>query len=119
MLTQEEINSLTNRTRPLYENIYKEESRYFIEKGTDATFFQWLGSKGTSIDCYIRFINETNTSDGKLLNDKIERARIIFYALLKPFQSSFFYWTLLLLILYRFNTKKPIMKLILYHYLLR
>ncbi|ORX47665.1 hypothetical protein BCR36DRAFT_330509 [Piromyces finnis] len=117
MLTVEEINSLSSRVN--YNYTLNNERSYFIENGQNATLFQWLKSKGTSFDCYIRFLNETNTSDVKLLNDKIDFARTIFYAFLKPFQSQFFYWTLLLLIMYKFNTRRPIIKLILYHYTFR
>jgi len=98
-----------------YDDLLKEEDR-FIKEGS---LFQWLGSKGTSFECYLQFVNTTYTSNITVLNNKIDQYRVVFYALLKPFQSQFFYWTLLLLIMYKFNFKKPIIKLVLYHYVLR
>ncbi|ORX61265.1 hypothetical protein BCR36DRAFT_408212 [Piromyces finnis] len=106
MLTDQEIKSL-----------YDKEYKYFMENDS-GTLGQWLSSKGTSFDCYIQFINETDSSIQRI-NDKIDFARNIFYAFLKPFQSPYFYWTLLLLIMYKFNARRPIIKLVLYHYTLR
>ncbi|ORX83236.1 hypothetical protein BCR32DRAFT_292134 [Anaeromyces robustus] len=119
MLTPEEFASLNNRTQTLYPDLVANEQKYFIKSGS---LVQWLFSKGTDFDCYVRFVNdvyEDKLYKVNIINDKIDQLRIIFYAILKPFQSQFFYWTLLLLIMYKFNTRRPVMKLVLYHYIFR
>jgi len=121
MLSPEIIDTFNNDTKTIYKSIYDNEKSYFIEKGTNesAGLLKWLRSKGTSIDCYILYVNYTNSNPLIKINNKIDTIRTIFYATLKPYQSQFFYWTLLLLIIHKFNFKKPIIKLILYHYILR
>jgi len=118
MLSPKEISGLHNRTKEIYYTLLEEKSR-FIENGTNPSFFDWLGSKGTSFDCYVKFIDQNFNSDVQVLNNKIDQIRMVFYAFLKPFQSTFFYWTLLLFIMYKFNFKRPILKLVFYHYTLR
>jgi len=121
MLTPLQISTLNNATKLVYEKIYATEQDYFIDESSyeNAGLFKWLMSKGTNIDCYILYINKTNSSPLIAINNKIDTIRTIFYAMLKPVQSQFFYWTLLLFIIHKFNFKKPIMKLVLYHYILR
>lgn len=120
MLTPEEFNSLNEATKIQYSKLCEQKDR-FIEpdRYSSASYFDWLFSKGTSFDCYVKKVNETNIDPLNDINKKVDVVRIIFYAFLKPIESQFFYWTLLLLIMYKFNTKRPVMKLILYHYTLR
>lgn len=49
----------------------------------------------------------------------ISLTRNIIYTIIEPFVSPFFYWTILLLVLHKFNFKKPVLKIILAHYILR
>ncbi|ORX61184.1 hypothetical protein BCR36DRAFT_315553, partial [Piromyces finnis] len=89
----------------------------FIENGADASFFQWLESKGTNYSCYEQFLK--GQTEQQMINKKIDIVRTIIYSLQCPFTFIYFYWTLLILFLHKFNFKKPIMKLILLHYILR
>ncbi|ORX78544.1 hypothetical protein BCR32DRAFT_282174 [Anaeromyces robustus] len=91
---------------------------YFILNITNPTYYDWLKSKGTVQQCYLDYINK-NHSEPKLIDEKIDMIRNIIYAVIKPFSNQFFYWTLLLLILHKFNFRKPVMKIILAHYVLR
>jgi len=121
MLSPEVIATLNNKTSSQLSHIYATQSKFFIEKGQEksASFFDWMTSKGTSIDCYVLYLNETNSNDLNDINHKLDVIRTIINSLLMPFQSQFFYWTLLLLIIHKFNFRKPIMKLVLYHYVFR
>jgi len=105
MLSQEELVAL------------EAERSYFIENGTDANVFQWLRSKGTNFTCYVEYLNSLD-EEGKL-NNKIDTIRNIIYAIHKPLQFTFFYWTLLIFIIHRFDFRKPVMKIILAHFILR
>ncbi|KAG4085958.1 hypothetical protein H8356DRAFT_1434882 [Neocallimastix lanati (nom. inval.)] len=105
MLTFEELDAL-QATRS-----------YFIEDRTDASVIDWIRSKGTNFTCYINYLNSLDNE--KELNNKIDVIRTIIYAFNKPLQFTFFYWTLLLFILHKFNFKKPLMKIILVHFILR
>eukprot|EP00833_Pecoramyces_ruminatium_P009126 jgi/Orpsp1_1/1183158/evm.model.c7180000084137.1 len=116
MLTPEEIANLKNATTSLALYESASERRYFIEPGEDAGIIRWALSKGTNFDCYVKYMDGFNSDKLNIVNAKIEIARQIIYAFIKPIQSQFFYWTLLLLIIHKFNFKKPIMRLILYHY---
>jgi len=89
----------------------------FIENGTNASLFQWLGSKGTNFTCYMEYLNKQDNEDK--INNTIDIIRTIIYALHKPVQFTFFYWTLLIFILHKFNFKKPVMKIILVHFIFR
>jgi len=106
MLSDAEISSL--------ESLYKDD---FITKETNPSFFQWLGSKGTNFTCYIEYLNSFN-EEGKL-NNKISDIRTIIYALHEPIKFIFFYWTVLIFILYKFNFRKPVMKIVLFHFIFR
>ncbi|KAL6609074.1 hypothetical protein U3516DRAFT_596115, partial [Neocallimastix sp. 'constans'] len=106
MLTQEELQNL------------ELERKYFIESNrSQATWIQWVTSKGTSFDCYVQYLDKLSQEDR--IDNKIEFIRTIIYALHKPFQFTFFYWTILVFILYKFNFKRRIMKIILIHLILR
>jgi len=89
----------------------------FIENGRKAGFFEWITSKGTNYTCYQEYINSLTPES--IVDKKIEIIRVIIYAIQKPFTFLYFYWTILVFILHKFNFKKPIMRLILYHFVLR
>jgi len=93
------------------------ERQYFIENGGKATYFQWLRSKGTNFTCYEIYTNSLNEEE--YINNQIDIIRTIIYALHKPIQFTFFYWTLLIFILHKFNFKKTVLKIILVHFILR
>eukprot|EP00833_Pecoramyces_ruminatium_P000663 jgi/Orpsp1_1/1174695/evm.model.c7180000051016.1 len=94
-----------------------QDKQYFIENGAQASYFEWLRSKGTNFTCYEQYMDSLTEQD--ILNLKIEKIRIIIYALQRPITIMYFYWTMLVFIIHKFNFKKPIMRLILYHYVLR
>ncbi|ORY74638.1 hypothetical protein LY90DRAFT_666117 [Neocallimastix californiae] len=107
MLSQSEIDDNISRY-----------SKYFIENDRNHTSsWQWIFSKGTNISCFIQYLNSTNEEDR--INDRIDFIRTIFYSLNTPFKFLFFYWTILVFILHKFNFKKPVMKIILAHFILR
>jgi len=90
----------------------------FIETDREnAGYFRWLFSQGTNSTCYINYMNSLDDQDK--LNNKIETIRVIIYALHRPLKFLFFYWTMLIFILHKFNFKKPVMKIILAHFILR
>jgi len=99
------------------EEFLNSQRKYFITNTTNASLWDWLSSKGTNFTCYENYYRGLN--DEEKLDNKISTVRTIIYALTQPFQSQFFYWTLLIFILHKFNFKKPVMKLILAHYILR
>jgi len=90
----------------------------FIENGTEASNWQWLRSKGTSYQCYLDYLNKAKGKEEQI-SETVSDIRIIIYALSRPFQFVFFYWTLLIFLLHKFNFKKPVMKIILIHFILR
>jgi len=96
-------------------NSYEKES--FIENGRNANTLQWILSKGTNYTCYVNF-NKTLTQEDNI-NYSIDFVRTIIYAVHTPLKFIFFYWTLLLFILHKFNFKKPVMKIVLIHFILR
>ncbi|ORX78533.1 hypothetical protein BCR32DRAFT_270017 [Anaeromyces robustus] len=98
-------------------NLVAKNRRYFIEDYSKASFFQILASKGTNIGCYEKYLEGVKYLEPK--NEIINIIRIIINAFIKPIQSSFFYWTLLICIIHKFNFRKPVMRIILAHYLLR
>jgi len=101
------------------ELLFLESQRhYFIENNRgEASYFDWLRSKGTNFECYKQYIESLD--DGDRLNSKLHFLQTLIYALIVPVTSYFFYWTLIICILHHFNLKKPVMKLILTHYLVR
>ncbi|ORX81427.1 hypothetical protein BCR32DRAFT_268282 [Anaeromyces robustus] len=104
MLSEAEIASLQS------------EKKYFIENIPSASYFQVLNSKGTNFNCYLEYLNSLN--EEQKIDNVIEKVRVIAYALHKPFQFLFFYWTILIIVLYKFNFKKPVMKIILGYFTL-
>jgi len=99
-------------------NIEYLNSQYkYYQIGPNSGFFDWIGSKGTNYSCFVNYYNNINNEDH--IDLKINIFRTIIYAMSQPFQSAFFYWTLLLFILHKFNFKKPVMKVILLHFVLR
>ncbi|ORX79098.1 hypothetical protein BCR32DRAFT_246643 [Anaeromyces robustus] len=88
----------------------------FIENRT-ASLWEWTRSKGTNFQCYLNYLDQFNP-EGKIDN-KISAIRTVLYTFNMPIKSNFFYWTLLIFILHKFNFKKPIMKLVTFHYLFR
>eukprot|EP00833_Pecoramyces_ruminatium_P008161 jgi/Orpsp1_1/1182193/evm.model.c7180000080276.1 len=94
------------------------QRKYFIETDREnANLWQWLSSKGTNYTCFEN--HKLSMGDEEILNDKISVIRKIVYALHSPVQFLFFYWTILIFILHKFNFKKPVMKIILGHFVIR
>lgn len=98
-------------------NLANKNADRFVDASANPTWFTWIFSMGTSINCYKDYLEDLG--DIQKYNNNISVVRTIIYALAKPLQSQFFYWTLLLLILHKFNFRKPVMKIILAHYILR
>jgi len=94
---------------------YTEEN--FVEDKAQSTYFDVLFSKGTNYSCYLEYVSSLEPEDR--INNTINIIRTVIYALAQPFQFAFFYWTLLIFIMHKFNFKKPIMKIILIHYVMR
>lgn len=89
----------------------------FIENGRKASTFEWIFSKGTNYTCYEIF--NSTLGEEERLNFNIDFIRTIIYSIHTPFKFIFFYWTMLLFILHKFNFKKPVMKIVLIHFILR
>jgi len=98
-----------------YIDTYTEKN--FIDPREDNTLFQWIFSKGTNYSCYNEYLSTLKDED--LINNRIDVIRTIIYSIHTPLQFTFFYWTLLLFILHKFNFKKPVMKIVLIHFILR
>lgn len=64
------------------------------------------------------YFNQLSTEHNQI-QQKINIFRYIVYTCFEPFSSPFFYWTILLLILHKFNFRKPVLKIVLAHYVLR
>ncbi|ORX85073.1 hypothetical protein BCR32DRAFT_290929 [Anaeromyces robustus] len=97
--------------------ILESQRHYFIEHDRDkASYLDWLKSRGTNFDCYKEYLNSINNENK--IDSKIDTIRTIIYALFCPFKGLFFYWTLIICILHKFNFKKPVMKIIIAHYVL-
>jgi len=60
-----------------------------------------------------------NLTKQELNQAKIYNIRNNVYLIIKPFSGQFFYWTLLLLMLHHFNFRKPVIKIVIIHYILR
>ncbi|OUM56124.1 hypothetical protein PIROE2DRAFT_19416 [Piromyces sp. E2] len=88
-------NSLTPLAQKNYDYIMGQR-KYFIEPQdySNAGFFDWLLSKGTNFTCFVTSFNETTIDPLYNVKSNIDYARTILYALLKPIQSQFFYWTI-------------------------
>eukprot|EP00833_Pecoramyces_ruminatium_P016455 jgi/Orpsp1_1/1190487/evm.model.d7180000079333.1 len=98
---------------------YLDDRKYFIENGESASYFRWLSSKGTNFTCYQDYMSQLENDRERKINNRIELVRTIIYALQKPIQFSFFYWTILILIIYKFNFKNKIIKIIIFHFIFR
>jgi len=100
------------------ELLFLESQRhYFIENNRgEASYFDWLRSKGTNFECYKQYIESLD--DGDRLNSKLHFLQTLIYALIVPVTSYFFYWTLIICMLHKFNLKKPVMKIVVAHYVL-
>jgi len=105
-----------NTAEDIAKKVYDERGN-FISLDDKPSYFTWLSSKGTNITCYAEYLSGISNEDN--VGNVISMLRTIVYACAKPLQSQFCYWTLLLLILHKFNFKKPVMKIILAHYILR
>jgi len=106
MLTQTELSAM------------EYDKKYFIETDrAQHSYVDWLFSKGTNYSCYVQYMENLNGPSD--LQNKINVIRTIIYAFSRPFSFAFFYWTLLIFILHKFNFKKPVMKILLIHYVVR
>jgi len=112
-----EMANLYQYTNETIAEILVKDAGKFIQPGDPDGFFTWMNSMGTNITCYAGYLRGITKEDN--VGGIVDLARTIIYACAKPLQSQFFYWTLLLLILHKFNFKKPVMKIILAHYVLR
>jgi len=95
------------------------QQKYFLGNCTDCSYFQWVFSKGTSFECYVDVMKDYYSDHTKQVNHSLAVIRTIVNACIKPFNQTFFYWTLLLCIIHKFNFQKPVMKLILGHFVFR
>ena len=60
-------------------NLEYTQKKYFIESNrADASYFQWLFSKGTNFTCYIEYLN--SLTEEKILNGKIDTVRTVLNA---------------------------------------
>jgi len=120
-VVKQNVTLINNVTYSLYNDtdINYLNSKYpkFIENNRDASFFDWLFSMGTNFTCFVKYYDELGKEDQ--LDNTINIVRTVVYAITEPFRSPFFYWTLLLLFLHKFNFRKPVMKIILAHFILR
>ncbi|ORX75952.1 hypothetical protein BCR32DRAFT_271585 [Anaeromyces robustus] len=96
--------------------LWQTQGKYFIENGS-GSYMDWLTSKGTNFTCYIQYLNSLD--DEKKIGNVVDTIRVILYSIHKPFKFLFFYWTIVIFILHKFNFKKPVVKIILAHFLLR
>ncbi|KAG4088295.1 hypothetical protein H8356DRAFT_1725098 [Neocallimastix lanati (nom. inval.)] len=93
------------------------DEQYFIENPAEASFTDWLRSKGTNYTCYIEYINAVG--DAADITEKLNIFQTIIYIIHTPFKFTFFYWTIVVFILHKFNFKKTVMKIISLHFILR
>ncbi|ORX65293.1 hypothetical protein BCR32DRAFT_286584 [Anaeromyces robustus] len=90
---------------------------YFIENNTNPTFFQWMRSKGTNYECYLQKMSEI--SDTQWDNIVLKKYDSIISAIVAPCSFYFLYWSLLIFILHKFDFRKPVMRIILGHLVIR
>jgi len=93
------------------------QRKYFIEDRSNATFFQWITSLGTNFTCYLNYLD--NLDEEARIEVKIDTIRAILYAIHQPLWYPFFYWTILIFVLQKFNFKNKILKIILIQFILR
>jgi len=89
----------------------------FVDPKSNLSYWDWLFSKGTNSSCYNEYI--TSLTDEQKVDNTIEVVRTIIYAFACPLKFTFFYWSILLFILHKFNFNKPVLKIILYHFIFR
>ncbi|KAL6594771.1 hypothetical protein U3516DRAFT_608376 [Neocallimastix sp. 'constans'] len=89
----------------------------FIGNITNPSLSQWWFSKGVSYNCYLECMSRL--TDESYYNGQINKVRVIVNSIQAPLNFTFFYWTLLLFILHKFNFKKPVMKIVLGHLIIR
>jgi len=89
----------------------------FIDSKENPNLFQWIFSKGTSYECYNEFMNKA--SEAKMINMKSEVFTTLITSIVRPLEFYYFYWTLLIFVMNKFNFKKIVMKFLLFHLLLR
>ncbi|KAG4089798.1 hypothetical protein H8356DRAFT_1054403 [Neocallimastix lanati (nom. inval.)] len=104
-----------------YQQLYNDNLRYkkyFIEENRgQRTIMEWLFSRGTNYTCYIQYLYSLN--EEQKIENTIDKIRTVVYAIHKPFQFTFFYWTILIFVLYKFNFKNKVLKIISAHLLFR
>lgn len=100
-------------------SLYESERKYFLSDLTERnyTFFDWFFSKGTSFDCYVEAMKKQTYEDK--FNNNINIVRTILLGISRPFSIVYFFWTMLVFLFHGFNLKKPVMKIILLHFVLR
>jgi len=114
------VRSILNITAEQYAK-YDSQKKYFLtDLGVkDYSLLDWLSSKGTSYECYVDYMMHHQGPEYDL-NQKIDIVRVILIALSRPFSKMyFFFWTMVIFFLHKFKFKKPVMKIILFHFLLR
>ncbi|ORX80767.1 hypothetical protein BCR32DRAFT_268678 [Anaeromyces robustus] len=95
---------------------YNFEEPQFIQNRT-AGLIEWLSSKGTNYTCYKQF--KDSITEAQNLDLSVSTVRTLVGIVYKPLQYTFFYWTMILFILYKFNFKHRVMKLTLIFYTFR
>jgi len=104
-----------------YQQLYNDNLRYkkyFIEENRgQRTIMEWLFSRGTNYTCYIQYLYSLN--EEQKIENTIDKIKTVVYAIHKPFQFTFFYWTILIFVLYKFNFKNKVLKIISAHLLFR
>ncbi|ORX85076.1 hypothetical protein BCR32DRAFT_265909 [Anaeromyces robustus] len=97
--------------------LLESQRHFFIENNRgNASYLDWLRSKGTNFECYKEFLKTVNDEDR--VNSRYHFLETFSRILIVPVTSYFFYWTLIICILHKFNLRKPVMKIIVAHYVL-
>jgi len=78
-----------------------------------------MGSYNYAEAQYCFELLNANNTNHQNVQDQIDNVRRNVYLFIKPLTSQFFFWTLLLLLIHRLNFKKPVMKIVVAHYILR
>ncbi|OUM59804.1 hypothetical protein PIROE2DRAFT_14571 [Piromyces sp. E2] len=98
-------------------NYYGYTQKDFIGNNTNPSFIDWMCSKGTSYDCYLSCMDQLNEIG--YYNSRIQQVRVVVSAIQAPLNFLYFYWTFIVFMLHKFNFNKPVMKLLLGHFVLR
>jgi hypothetical protein len=93
------------------------DERYFIKSNSNPDFWDWIFSKGTNFTCYVETLTSLNETG--INNRRIDVFRTIITTIQTPLHFYFFYWSLLVFILHKFNFRKPVMQIILGHLVIR